>query len=180
MLDPADPAAADLFSRQALTASASIQPLWRPLLIALLVVFMLDVAARRIAWDWPATWHWLVQRLDMLAGLLRPREVSSTATMAALKSKAQQVERKLSAPQAAQAAAKFEAQPGAVAQQDFAAAVGGATVAPANTNPTDAQTSGGSGGAPTTERLLEAKRRARNRLPATPGSPGTPGTNDQD
>jgi hypothetical protein len=175
MLDAGDPRSADLYSRESLVATASIRPLWRPLLVLLLAVFLLDVAVRRIAWDWASTWRWLVQRLDQWAGLLRPREVSAGATMAALKTKARQVERKLAAPPApnpTQAAVKFEAQPGAVAQADFAAAVGAARVPPpaAATPP---QPPGGGAGAEgaTTAHLLEAKRRAQQRLPGGAENP---------
>jgi len=47
-LDQAPPQT--LFQRDELSASWSVQPIWQPLLIAMLVVFLLDVAARRLAW----------------------------------------------------------------------------------------------------------------------------------
>jgi len=52
-LDVAEPAAVNLFDRSDMPRSASYLPIWPTLLIWTLVVFVLDVACRRIAWDWP-------------------------------------------------------------------------------------------------------------------------------
>jgi Ca-activated chloride channel homolog len=53
MLEVNDPAAIDLFDRAGMPRSASYLPIWPTLLIWSLLVLLLDVGCRRIAWDWP-------------------------------------------------------------------------------------------------------------------------------
>lgn len=54
-LKPFDVASADLFSRDGLTVTDSPQSIWDLLVPWLLALIIVDVAIRRIAWDWPAT-----------------------------------------------------------------------------------------------------------------------------
>jgi hypothetical protein len=51
VLSLADPAGAELFNRAGLRPSIARTPLWRPLLLWTLLVLLLDVGTRRIAWD---------------------------------------------------------------------------------------------------------------------------------
>ena len=52
VLDPASPEANLLFQRDAsFTPSRSVQPMWRPLLVLLFMLFLLDVAVRRLTWS---------------------------------------------------------------------------------------------------------------------------------
>ena len=51
-----DTAGVSLFDRSGLEPVRSYEPIWRALLIAALVVFLIDLAARRVAWD-----RWLAQ-----------------------------------------------------------------------------------------------------------------------
>lgn len=51
VLDIDDPGASPLFSREGLAPSRAALPIWRPLLALLVVVFLMDVATRRVAWD---------------------------------------------------------------------------------------------------------------------------------
>jgi Ca-activated chloride channel homolog len=53
MLDMNEPQAMNVFDRAGMPRSASFLPIWPTLLIWALAVFLLDVACRRIAWDWP-------------------------------------------------------------------------------------------------------------------------------
>lgn len=46
-----EPEAARLFDRSGIVPSVARHPIWRPLLLSALVVLLLDVACRRIAWD---------------------------------------------------------------------------------------------------------------------------------
>lgn len=46
-----DPGSADLFNRAGIRPSIARTPLWRPLLLWTLLVLLLDVGTRRIAWD---------------------------------------------------------------------------------------------------------------------------------
>jgi hypothetical protein len=131
----------------------------------------LDVACRRIAWDAAAIWAWSTNRVGMLLGSLRPREVESQATLAALKLSRSQADS--NTPRPAQPADdtltptpskkhKFEAAKDFQAQDNFTQAVGGAgeSNASPSTKPTDSTDTPTEQG-PTTSRLLAAKRRAR-------------------
>ncbi len=174
VLDPQSPNPAGLFDRTQLFETRSVRPLWRSLLFWLLIVFMLDVACRRIAWDAAAILAWCRDRLGMLLGSLRPREVESQATLATLKSRLKQADSS-SENRSQQSEAdplvlapskkrKFEAAKDFQAQDDFTQAVGGADQDPSSTS-IPAATSGPKDQTkeqgPTTSRLLAAKRRAR-------------------
>ncbi len=67
LLKPFDVSSADLFTRDGLTITDSPQSIWDLLVPWLLALIILDVAVRRIAWDWPAT-----KRLAAGGGGLRP------------------------------------------------------------------------------------------------------------
>lgn len=51
VLDMDDPLATALFTREGLAPSRASLPVWRPLLVLIVVVFLMDVATRRVAWD---------------------------------------------------------------------------------------------------------------------------------
>ena len=69
VLDIDDPSASPLFSREGLPTSRASLPIWRPLLMLAVLVFLLDVATRRVAWD-----RWITR--ESLAEL---REAAATA-----------------------------------------------------------------------------------------------------
>jgi secreted protein with Ig-like and vWFA domain len=171
ILDPLSPDPAGLFDRTQSFETRSVRPLWRTLLAWLVALFLLDVACRRIAWDAAAIWAWSTNRVGMLLGSLRPREVESQATLAALKLSRSQADS--NTPRPAQPADdtltptpskkhKFEAAKDFQAQDNFTQAVGGAgeSNASPSTKPTDSTDTPTEQG-PTTSRLLAAKRRAR-------------------
>ena len=62
MLDPFDVRSADLFRRQGLAATSSPLPVWDILLPVLMGLILLDVAVRRIAWDWACCGGWVWRR----------------------------------------------------------------------------------------------------------------------
>ena len=173
ILDPFAAQPAGLFDRTQAFETRSVRPLWRTLLAWLVVLFLLDVACRRIAWDAAAMWAWTRERISMMLGSLRPREVEAGATLAALKSRRSQAEADASNSRGAQTPAdplaptpsskrKFEASKDFQAEDNFTQAVGGAgesDAAPSSaTGNTDTTASDEQG--PTTSRLLAAKRRA--------------------
>lgn len=53
MLNMDEPTAVNMFDRAGMPVSASYLPIWPTLLVWAMAVFLLDVACRRIAWDWP-------------------------------------------------------------------------------------------------------------------------------
>jgi secreted protein with Ig-like and vWFA domain len=180
ILDPLAPSSAGLFDRTQSFETRSIRPLWRSLVLWLIVLFMLDVACRRIAWDAAAILAWCRQRIDGLLGSLRPREVQAQATLAALKSRQAQTQRHLDERASGAAATapdttvpppskkrKFQAASGFVAEADFTQAVGGADAGNPATHSAAGKTDGSDdagGDGPTTSRLLAARRRARKQL----------------
>lgn len=182
ILDPAAPKPAGLFDRTVPFETRSVRPLWRTLLYWLVALFMLDVACRRIAWDAAAIWNGCRQRVGMILGSLKPREVEAQATLTALKNRQAQTERQMAersagtrprvvpasdaAPvvPAPSAKRKFEAEASFVASDDFAESVGGATESATHARSAVKQRDDGqqdTDEGPTTSRLLEARRRAR-------------------
>ncbi len=172
VLDPRNSADAALYVRDVPFESRSIRPLWRPLLWTLLVMFLLDVACRRIAWEpLPGA---IAQWAGGVFGALtsrRDRSEEATATLQTLRQGA--ARRKTTDSEELPAARvpttartrKFEAAPDAVASDDFAAAVGAATA-----TPTERQTVAAAATppprqeGPTTSRLLATKRRTQEKL----------------
>ncbi|MCG8433681.1 MAG: hypothetical protein MJA83_06595, partial [Gammaproteobacteria bacterium] len=135
VIDPGDPQPADLFSRQAGFdfVTRSLRPIWRTLMIWLLALFLLDVAVRRVAWDYESVRAAIAGRVERFMAMFKHREVEATATLGALKRRSAKVNERLDAvepapPTRQMAARKFEAAEGAEATEDFAAAVGAATL----------------------------------------------------
>ncbi|MEM7627221.1 MAG: VWA domain-containing protein [Planctomycetota bacterium] len=164
VLDPDDPVAANLFDRTHRFESVSSRPLRWLILPWLLGLLLLDVANRRLAWDHRAIAAWTRSALTV-----QRRSASETKqTMSALKRRRGAVKsghgETPAAPQPV-TTQKFDAAPDRRASDNFADAVGGAketqgdadlvAAAQADTPPPE--------DAPTTNRLLAAKRRARER-----------------
>ena len=155
---PGDPARADLFSRAGLTKPKASLPLTGPLWIAWVVLFLLDVAVRRIAVDFAG----IARRLA--AALRRQKADLQDATLAALKKRRARVRERLGGAKDADAARRFQARADAetdLPQTDVARpADRPRPTAPEKPKPDqgaddDAQTH--------VSRLLDAKRRARKR-----------------
>ena len=167
VLDPADPVAANLFDRTHRFESVSTRPLQWLILPWLLGLLLLDVANRRLAWDHRAIAAWAKSAMTVQ----RRTAGQTQQTMSALKRRrrqAQDAQQGKPSPRPAKTQ-KFDAPPDAAQRVstsgNFADAVGGATVSadgerlaaaaqPDTPTPEDA---------PTTNRLLAAKRRARER-----------------
>lgn len=165
VLDPADPVAANLFDRTHRFESVSTRPLQWLILPWLLGLLLLDVANRRLAWDHRAIAVWVKSAVTVQ----RRNAHETKQTMSALKRRRQQTQTAQGDEAAANPAPatnqKFDATPGSKASNNFAEAVGGAkqdggdervvsAAKPEAPLPEDA---------PTTNRLLAAKRRARER-----------------
>lgn len=187
VLDPAKPQNARLFSRERTFTARSIQPMWRPLLVIALVLLLLDVANRRIAWEPRAIAAWGRARVQALAAMMTHRRVESEQTLGALKGRREQTREQYQAqsaaaantegtrqqPDAAQAeaptrTARFDVGKHATPSGDFTEAVGAAseqtdTAVAEQTQPAqgeDQQSAGESTGS----RLRAAKQRTRQKL----------------
>ena len=214
VLDPTNPADAKLYDRTLPFESVSTRPLRWSLMPWLLLLLLLDVACRRIAWEPAEISAWARGRANAVLGIMSPRQQSETQaqTMAALKAKRAETSEKLSqnadaerseasgtpatglgglatrvkaraageaeSPQAAATSGskpatsrtrKFVASEEDLkkAGEDFTTAVGGAKegqdakpIVTAAMRKSEKQPDQG----PTTSRLLDAKRRAQERL----------------
>ncbi|MEO0475055.1 MAG: VWA domain-containing protein [Planctomycetota bacterium] len=203
VLDPANPADANLYNRDVPLESTSTRPLRWQLMPFLLALLLLDVACRRIAWEGQEVAGWLKGRANTVLGIMQTRKVESASTMAALKATREATSEKLSQPAEPTSslgglAARVKSQANgqsdtngkpkakpkpavsktrkfvaseeelATANEDFSEAVGGAkegttakpivTAAMRKSEKQQEQTG------PTTSRLLDAKRRAQERL----------------
>jgi len=110
-----------LFTREAVTASRSVRPMVGPLLITLLVLLLLDVACRRIAWEYRMIRDFAVRRVEAAASVFKSRQVESAETLGALKRRAAEVDAQL-----AERSRGAEAGGGAKAKDDGAGSTTGA------------------------------------------------------
>ena len=174
VLPPFDPDAADLFSREGLVASSSPLPVWDILIPILLGLMLLDVAIRRIAWDWNSTKRLAAATADFVRSFTLARKVDTERTLHALKrvrgGVAEERFKQSESPLAAGAEAtapdrtrKFEGGKGV--EGDIAQVVGGATAKPVPPPPSQARPKGPPPGpGDHTGSLLEAKRRAQQKI----------------
>ncbi len=154
-----------LFAREGkIESSRAIRPLWRTLLWLLLPLFLLDVAVRRLTWDAAALRAWLG-----LSEAGDPAKGQAPKALAKAKRKVQAAQQAVAAPSTgsssvdAKAAQKTPVAGGAspVAQMQAQAAKKQQDAKQAQAGKAAAKPADESGG---TSRLLDAKRRARQKL----------------
>src|SRR5439155_24364189 len=81
----------DLFRREGLKQSASPLPIWDILIPFLLALMIVDVATRRIAWDWASTKKMAFAAGERVRAFTTTRRIESAATLGALKKVREQV-----------------------------------------------------------------------------------------
>jgi hypothetical protein len=152
-----------------LPISRSPLPIWDWLIPVLLVLILIDVAIRRIAWDWAATKAVANAGLDRVRGFTHTtRDTTQAAgTLGALKGTRQSVAAGRRQDPPADRTRKFDAGDAAV-EGDVSDLVGGASDKPI---PRDAKSplkpkglQGEKPGEGGMSSLMEAKRRARERM----------------
>lgn len=159
---------ASLFSRDGVKPSVSPLPVWDILIPILLGLILLDVAARRIAWDWASTKKLAFAMANRVREFTLTRKVETQQTLDALKKVRDEVAETRFKPQESEAAAvpdrsaKFEAK--AKVEGDLTQVVGGATAKPIPSAPKKPEPKGASGSGGHTGSLLEAKRRAQQKI----------------
>ena len=84
MLNAFDPNVS-LFTRVGLHPSTSPRPIWDILLPILLALILLDIAIRRIAWDWNATRRSVLSALGFVQSYTQTRKVETTQSIDALR-----------------------------------------------------------------------------------------------
>lgn len=177
LLKPFDVSAANLFTRDGLTITDSPQSIWDFLVPWLLALIILDVAVRRIAWDWPATKRMALAVADYVRQFtITYRRVESPQMLDSLKRVREEV-----AEQKFKSAADIQAAPGPISMQprpdprakfeagegvagDITAVVGGAVDKPIPAAPRKIEPKGAVGLGQHTGGLLEAKRRAQQKI----------------
>jgi len=174
ILTPFDAANADLFSRQGLVVGSSPLPVWDILIPILLALVLMDVASRRIAWDWAATKKLAAALARSVREFTLTRPVESKPTLDALRRVRDEVaETRFKAAEQSGAdrddaplpdrKAKFEAKE--AVEGDITQVVGGATSKPVPPPPKEATPKGMQPTAGShTLSLLEAKRRAQQKI----------------
>ena len=170
----------DLFRREGLRQSASPLPIWDLLIPVLLALMIVDVATRRIAWDWMSTKKMAFATAERVRAFTTTRKIESAATLGALKQVREQVAAEKFKPAEEEGAdiaprypaaapsarpdpkAKFEAKG---VQGDISQLVGGASEKPIPPPPKKVEPKGAPAGPGAhTSSLLEAKRRAQQQI----------------
>jgi uncharacterized membrane protein len=176
---PAFDESADLFSRENLPVASSPLPVWDILMPFLLLLILIDVAVRRIAWDWQSTRRMAAAVGAWVRSYTTVRKVEEThqQTLGTLKQVREQVaEQKFkagesAAPGAAAPAApaarpdpkaKFEAPKGV--SGDITQVVGGATNKPVPPPPRKIQPKGEQPEGGSMSGLMAAKKRAQDKI----------------
>ena len=175
LLKPFDVASADLFTRDGLAVTESPQSIWDRLIPWLLALILIDVAVRRIAWDWVATKKMALAAADYVKSFtMTYRKVEGPEMLTSLKRVREEVaEQKFKAPEVKSGAetiagarpnptAKFEAGEGV--SGELASIVGGAVDKPIPSAPRRVEPKGAVGFGEHTGGLLEAKRRAQQKI----------------
>jgi len=170
MLPAFDASAADVFTRVGVKQTASPLPVWDLLLPFLLGLLLLDVAIRRIAWDWASMKRIATAGADYVRGFtVTTRKVENPGLFDQLKQTRDEMIQKTTEKAATpkpDPSRKFEAKPGAaVTEGDITQVMGGATDKPVPSAPKEVKPKGLQGDAGGgMGSLLEAKRRARERM----------------
>lgn len=168
---PWQQATSGLFTREGLQPSASPLPIWDIMIPILLALILIDIAIRRIAWDWQSTKRLVTAAGEQIRMYTTQRKVESAPTLDALKKvRGEVAETKFKVSDDAGAGtvaarpnpkAKFEAKEGV--EGDISKVVGGASDKPIPSapkkDPKGAQPESGH-----TSSLLEAKRRAQRQM----------------
>jgi len=163
-----------MFTREGLPLSKSPLPIWDLLVPLLLALILVDVATRRIAWDWNSTKKMALAAADRVRAFTVVRKVESRETLSALKRvRDEVVEQKFRVGEQGGVGttaggpmpdpkAKFEARG---VEGDISKLVGGAADKPMPPAPKKIEPKGAPGGAGGhTGSLLEAKRRAQQQI----------------
>jgi hypothetical protein len=171
VLPPFDLQSADLFNHEGLPPAISPMPMWDILIPALLALILIDVATRRIAWDWVALKRYAAATAGAVRSYTTTRKIETRASLDALKRVREEggatTETGSIKPPTASTVprpdpkAKFEAK--SAVEGDITKVVGGATDKPVppppkKIEPKGAQAGGGMGS------LMEAKRRAQQKI----------------
>jgi Ca-activated chloride channel family protein len=170
VLPPFDAAAANLFDHRDLPPAVSSLPVWDRLIPVLLALILIDVAARRIAWDYAALQGYAASVTAYVRSFTTVRRVETRSSLEALQRVRQEGTEPTTKPPMASAVppparpdpkAKFTAQG---VEGDITSVIGGATDKPIPKAPAKPQPPKGTGEPGGMGSLMEAKRRAQAKI----------------
>ncbi len=164
VLPPFDAANADLFNREGLSPAIAPLPIWSTLVPFLIALLLIDVAARRIAWDRQALKRYAATTAGAVRSFTTTRKIETRVSVDALKRVREEAAATAAAPPTAVAArpdpkARFEAK--TTVEGDISKVVGGATDKPIPSAPKKIEPKGDVGGMGS---LMAAKRRAQEQI----------------
>ncbi len=178
LLEPFDPKGIELFDRAGLVAGTAPLPVWDLLLPFLVALIIVDVAVRRIAWDWQSTKRMAIAAADRVLAFSAVRKVETRQSLDALRGVRDKVAETHYGASAGSAApprtpgsppafrpdpkAKFVAKGGV--EGDITQVVGGATDKPIPPPPKKIEPKGGSGAGGHIGGLMAAKKRAQQQI----------------
>lgn len=169
-ISPFDPQSVKLFDREGLIQRRAPMPVWDILLPVLIGLLLLDVAVRRIAWDYASLQRAYHGAIDFVKSFTTTRKVETTQSLDALRRvRTEQSAKTESSPPKPPAPGavpdpkrKFEARE--EVKGDITNVVGGASDKPIPPAPKKPEPKGQPPASDTTGSLLEAKRRAQQRM----------------
>ena len=171
VLDAFDPSNTSIFTRVGLAPSRSPLPVWDVLVPVLLALVLVDIAIRRIAWDWQATKQFVGRGRDFARMFTTTRTVETTGSIDALRDvrsgKRAESPKPTDRPAAPDPTFKFEAKD--KTQGNLTDLLGGATDKPTpKAGPTTGTPKGQQGDKPSAgggmSGLLDAKRKAQEEI----------------
>jgi uncharacterized membrane protein len=170
MLPAFDAEHANLFDRDKLPEAVSSLPIWDRIIPVLLALILIDVAARRIAWDWVAMKRYFASSVGFVRSFTITRKVETRGSLDALQRIRGEGETKPTTPPGTgktapppkpDPKAKFEAKG---VEGDITNVVGGATDKPIPSAPKKIEPKGLSEPGGGMSSLMEAKRRAQQKI----------------
>jgi hypothetical protein len=174
MLTSFDPKTAELFRRDGLVKSASPLPIWDIMIPILLAALIIDIAVRRIAWDWLSTKRMALAGVDYIRSYTTVRKVEAKPTLDALKRVRTEVaEQKFKVDEGNAPIPPVESRPdpkrkfeaGKGVEGDITSVVGGATSKPIPSAPKNPEPKGMTGGSGEhLGGLMAAKKRAQQQI----------------
>lgn len=173
VMDPGHPEAAALFERSDIRPVRAASPIWRLLVIWSIVVMLLDVGTRRVAWDRLLSKEVARELRENAAAAVRARSEQAAATVASLRKAARTETSRVESMQApgpapAEQDARVMAERSARLRAQMSQASRPRDEEDASLRPPSGDEAGQSAAESTTSGLLAAKRRAAKRYGADP------------
>jgi uncharacterized membrane protein len=172
VLPPFNVEEANLFTRENLAPAVTPLPVWDILLPILVGLILIDVATRRIAWDWVALKRYAAGATAAVRSFTTTRKVETRGSLDALKRVREEGAASTETggkppPAVPNPQAKFTAPKGAAGKDvegDITQVVGGASNKPIPPPPKKVEPKGAQGETGGMSSLMEAKRRAQQQI----------------